>query len=64
MQYKNVSEGTIPVQTATGSKSVKPRETVLTAPKFAKVHVDAGLLELIPPPKKSASKKTVSKEQK
>lgn len=59
MKYRNVSDKRLTVEAATGSVSVEPQAEVLTSPKFARVLVESGELELVPIPKAKTSKAKV-----
>ena len=62
MQYKNISENDLTVPTALGDVVVKPKGTVLTAPKHAAFYIKAGVLEPTPASKAVSKSRRNSEE--
>lgn len=62
MQYRNITEESLSVDTVEGGKLVAPGDVVLTAPAFARPLVEAGKLEAIAPIPAKTTRKTAPKE--
>lgn len=63
MQYKNISEETLSLETAVGVERVEPGAVVAIAPARAKHYLDCGLLAAFEPtPEPTPSRRKETKE--